>query len=80
MKKIIVKKFLYAVQGTFETQTLLQLEDNYIPKNVVFPGDMDVEYLEVKINGELWERVESLYDMEPDGKQYVCNISIKELI
>lgn len=70
------QKFLYAVQGTFETQTFTSTGGQLYTKNVVFPGDMDVEYLEVKINGELWERVESLYDMEPDGKQYVCNTSL----
>lgn len=45
---------------------------------MVFNGDIDIDYLEVRINDELWERRESLYDMDPDGKQYVCRTSIKK--
>ena len=36
---------------------------------------MDVKYLEVKINNEIWEHVDSFYDMLPNGKQWTYKIS-----
>ena len=69
-------KYLYAVEGKFETQTFVSKGGKLYTQNVVFAGDMDVEYLEVLINNEKWDRVDSVYDMEGDGKQYVCNTSL----
>ena len=36
---------------------------------------MDPDYMEVRINNELWERRDSLYDMDPDGKQYTYKVN-----
>lgn len=69
-------KYLYAVEGKFETQTFVSKGGKLYTQNVVFAGDMDIEYLEVLINNEKWKRVESIYDMDGDGKQYVCNTSL----
>lgn len=69
-------KYIYAVEGKFETQTFISTGGKLYSKNVVFNGDMDIEYLEVFINDEKWERVDSIYDMSSDGKEYVCNTSL----
>lgn len=68
-------KYLYAVQGTFETQTFVATGGKYYTQNFKFVGNMDIDYLEVYVNDELWERKESFYDMIPDGKQYTTKIS-----
>ena len=69
-------KYLYAVEGRFETQTFISSGGKLYTQNVIFTGDMDVEYLEVFINDEKWERVDSVYDMSADSKEYVCNTSL----
>ena len=69
-------KYFYAVQGKFETQTFVSRGGKLYTQNVVFTGDTDIEYLEVYINDKKWERRDSLYDMNPDGEQFVCNTSL----
>lgn len=76
-------RFIYAVQGAFETQTFVSTGGKFYTQNFKFLGNMDIDYLEVRINDEVWERVASIYDMTPNGKQYtykVSNISGAELI
>lgn len=65
-------KFIYAVQGQFETQRFVSSGGKYWVQNVSYSGNIDVDYLEVYINGELWEKCDSIYDMVADGKQYTC--------
>lgn len=69
-------KYLQVVEGTFESQEFISQGGQYYTQNVLFNGDMDIDYLEVKINDEIWSRVESLYDMDADGKQYVAKTSL----
>ena len=68
-------KFIYAVQGKFESQTFISKGGKLYTQNFKFLGNMDVDYLEVRVNDEIWERVPSLYDMTPNGKQYVYKVS-----
>lgn len=68
-------KYLYAVQGTFESQSFVSTGGKYYTQNFKFVGNLDIDYLEVYINDELWERKISFYDMEPDAKQYTTKIS-----
>lgn len=70
-------KYLTVAEGTFETQKFVSTGGQLYSKNVKFTGDADIDYLEVKVDNELWERVESLYDMDPNGKQYVAKTSLK---
>lgn len=74
--KDISSKYLYAVQGRFETQTFTSTGGMYYTQNLVFQGNLDTDYLEVYINNEKWEYVPSIYDMNPDGKQWTYQISI----
>lgn len=70
-------KSLFAVEGKFEQQTFIADGGKMYSINVTFNGDSDITYLEVRVNDELYTRAESLYDMAPDGKQYVCHTSLE---
>lgn len=69
-------KYLYIVQGNFEKQTFVADGGQLYSINVSFTGDSDIDYLTVKVNNELWERVDSIYDMKADGKQYMVRTSL----
>jgi hypothetical protein len=71
-------KHINIVEGRFESQSFVSTGGQLYTQNVTFNGDIDIDYLEVKINDEVWERVDSLYDMDADGKQFVCRTSIKK--
>ena len=64
------------VEGTFESQSFVSQGGRLYSINVKFQGDCDVNYTEVYVNNELWERRDSLYDMNADGKQYVIKTSM----
>lgn len=68
-------KYVYAVEGRFETQTYISTGGKYYTKNFKFSGNMDIDYLEVRVNNEKWEKRESFYDMDPDGMQYIVKTS-----
>lgn len=71
-------KYLTLVEGMFEEQTFISFGGQLYTQNVVFNGDCDIDYLEVYVNGEKWERCEGLYDMMADGKQYIVRTSLKK--
>lgn len=64
-------KQLYAVEGKFETQKFVSKGGQLYSQLVRTKGDVDTDYITVKVNGETWESIESIYDMSPDGKQYI---------
>lgn len=68
-------RFIYAVEGKFESQTFLSVGGQYYTQNFKFLGNLDTDYLEVRINDEVWEYKDSLYDMDADGKQYTYKVS-----
>lgn len=74
----ISNKYIQLVEGNFETQTFISTGAQLYTQTVLFNGDADLDYLEVKINDEIWERRESLYDMDPDGKQYTAKTSLSK--
>lgn len=63
-------KYLYAVQGKFETQSFISTGGKYYTQNFKYLGYLDVDYLEVSVNNEKWEKVDSIYDMTPNSKQF----------
>lgn len=63
--------YIYAVQGQFETQRFSASGGAFYVQNIKFTGFLDADYITVKVNDEEWERVESLYDMAPNAKQYI---------
>ena len=68
-------RFIYAVEGKFESQTFLSIGGQYYTQNFKFLGNLDTDYLEVRINDEVWEYKDSLYDMDSNGKQYTYKVS-----
>ena len=67
-------KYIYAVQGRFETQTFISDGGKYWTTNLQYTGNIDTDYLEVRVNDEPWEMCDCLYDMNPDGKQFTWNV------
>lgn len=68
-------KIVQVVQGKFETQTFISTGGQYYTQNFQFLGNLDENYLKVKVNNEEWEKVDSLYDMDSDGKQWTYKVS-----
>lgn len=69
-------KFLHVVEGEFETQRYISTGGKTYLQHVEFTGDIDEDYITVKVNNEKWERATCLYDMDPDGKQWFYKTSI----
>ena len=63
-------KMLYAVEGQYESQYFISTGGKYYTQNINPSSNIDINYLEVKINNEKWEYVASTYDMKPNGKQF----------
>lgn len=74
----VANKFIQVVEGTFETQTFMVKGGQLYTQTVLFNSDIDLDYLEVKVNNEVWERRDSLYDMDPNTKQYVVKTSLNK--
>ena len=74
----VSNKFIQVVEGTFETQTFMVKGGQLYTQTVLFNSDIDLDYLEVKVNNEIWERRDGLYDMDPDAKQYVVKTSLNK--
>ncbi len=68
-------KQLYAVEGKFETQKFTSKGGPLYSQLVRTSGDTDPNYLSVKINGDTWTQVDSIYDMNPDGHEYIVRPS-----
>lgn len=71
-------KYITIVEGTFENQTYIATGGDLYTINVPFSSDCDIDYLTVQVNGVLWERRASLYDMDPLAEQYMVNTSLKK--
>jgi len=67
-------KYIYAVEGRFESQTFVSNGGKYWTRNFQFVGNIDLNYLTVYVNDELWDYCPSLYDMSADGKQYTYKV------
>ena len=69
-------KYLTAVQGRFEKQRIISTGGQYYTTNFKFIGNLDLDYLQVKVNNEEWSYAASLYDMTSDGKQFTYKPAI----
>ena len=74
----IGNKYVQVVEGNFEKQSFVVNGGQLYTQSVLFNGDIDIDFLEVKINNEIWERKESLYDMDPIANQYVVKTSLNK--
>ena len=68
-------RYMYAVQGQFENQTFIADGGKYYTQNFKYQGNLDTDYLEVRVNDVLYEQVASIYDMDPDGTQYTFKVN-----
>ena len=69
-------KYFSAVQGMFETQRFISTGGQYYTINFKFVGNVDTDYMTVKVNDEVWEQCTSIYDMASDAKQYTFKTAI----
>ena len=69
-------RYFSAVQGLFESQKFISTGGQYYTINFKYIGNIDTDYMTVKVNNEVWEHVTSLYDMLPDAKQYTYKVGI----
>lgn len=65
-------RVIQAVQGRFENQTFMSTGGNYYTINFKYSGNLDMDYVQVKVNGEKWNRESCFYDMHANGNQYVA--------
>lgn len=68
-------RYISAVQGKFEKQSFVSTGGKYYTKNISFLGNLDVDFLEVRVNDILWEKVDSFYDMQSNANQYIIKTS-----
>ena len=66
MEKDNSTRYVYAVQGKFESQRFISTGGKYYTQNFKFLGNLDTEYLKISVNDEPWEY---------DGKQYTYKVS-----
>jgi hypothetical protein len=76
IKKDNTSKFLSAVQGRFETQKFISSGGQYYTIHFKFNGNLDTDYISVKVNDEKWDYAVSLYDMDSDQKQYTWKAAL----
>jgi hypothetical protein len=69
-------RYFTAVQGIFENQRFISKGGQYYTINLKFLGNIDTDYITVKVNNEEWEYAVSLYDMCSDGKQYTFKTAL----
>ena len=69
-KKDNNEKYFSAVQGVFGQQEFVSTGGQYYTINLKFLGNLDTDFLTVKVNGEKWYHAASLYDMSPNAPQY----------
>lgn len=69
-------RYFYAVQGRFESQSFICRGGGmYYTQNFKFNGNLDADYIEVKVNDKMWQRMDSFYDMDPAGEQYTIKVN-----
>ena len=66
----LVDDHIYVTQGHFERQRFVSTGGKNYSINFKFLGYVDIQYLNVSVNGVPYERGESLYDLNAGGKQY----------
>ncbi len=68
-------KYFFAVQGKFETQNFVSTGGMYYTQNIQYIGNIDLDYVEVKVNDVIWKKCDSVYDMGANEEQYVVRVN-----
>ena len=71
-------KHINIVEGTFNTYEHTATGGELYTFNVPYIGDIDVNYITLTVNGTAWSKADSLYDMVPNGEEYVLRSSLDE--
>jgi hypothetical protein len=64
------------IQGKIESQTVTGTGEKLQSFNIQPGGNTDHNLVSVSVNGELWTKFESLYDMLPSDKGYIIKTGI----
>lgn len=62
--------FYYVVQGQYEAQRFVSAGGDLYPVTVNYKGFLDESSIEVRVNGDLWSKEESLYDLRAFEEGY----------
>lgn len=71
-------RYINIVEGVFETQRFVSTGGEFYTINVTFNGDVDLDYMTVRVNGDVWSRAASFYDIRPLAKTFVVTPSLKK--
>ena len=71
-------KHMILVEGKFNEQEYVSDGGELYTINIPFTGDMDMDFFSVDVNGESWSKADGIYDMQPDGKEYVTRCSLSK--
>lgn len=73
LSKPIVQHEVSIIQGTLETSKYIAR--GYVWETITIQTNdlWDNEYFSITVNGELWTRQYSIYDMSENGKEYILN-------
>jgi len=71
-------KHMVLVEGKFNEQEYVSDGGELYTINIPFTGDMDMDFFSVEVNGEEWTKADGIYDMQPDGKEYVTRCSLSK--
>lgn len=71
-------KHVTVVEGVFETYDIVSEGGELYSFNIPVNGDIDLDFFSLKVNGNLWERVDSLYDMSADSNTYIVRTSLSK--
>ena len=64
------------MEGRIESETFTGTGERLQSFNISTKDMTDDDYIVVTVNGEVWQRKESLYDMNPNEKCFLCRTSI----
>ena len=68
--------YIPIIQGKLETQTVTASGEALQSFNIITNGDTDNDNVTVSVNGEKWQKFNSLYDMLPSSKGYLVKTAI----
>ena len=74
VSKPLVSHEFKIVQGSFTRASAIAKGYNLEAIHIYATELFDRQYIEVKVNGELWEEVGNLYDMTADGHEYMISM------
>lgn len=75
---MVADQLFHLIQGKYETQRFASSGQAFFTTNIRHLGFLDQDTIEVKVNGELWKKVASLYDLAQGERGYYVRTSITD--